>query len=183
MKLKNIAMVAVLISAAIAATQDASAQVTVPADNQPAVAPSPPNANPATYIASNSFTANWSRVSGATGYRLDVSTNNSFNNYVGVYHDLNVGNATSRSVTGLNVITTYHYRVRAYNGGGTSANSNIVNVTTLAATGPPVVYTNPATLVASFSATLNGSVDPHGLPATVRFEWAQPTPTGTTLQV
>ena len=137
----------------------------------PATIPSPPIAHPATYIASNSFTAIWSSVSGATGYRLDVSPNNSFSTYVAGYHDLNVGNTTSRSVTGLNASTTYYYRVRAYNASGTSGNSNVVSVTTLSPTGPPVAITNPATLIASFSATLNGSVDPHGLTTTVHFQY------------
>ena len=126
---------------------------------------------PATYIASNSFTANWRNVSGATGYRLDVSANSSFTSYVAGYQNLDVGNTTNRNVTGLNASTTYHYRVRAYNGAGTSGNSNVVNVTTLSATGPPVVITNPATLIASFSATLNASVDPHGLTTSVYFQY------------
>jgi len=34
-----------------------------------------------------------------------------------------------------------------------------------------VVITNPATFVASFSARLNGSVDPHGLTTTVYFQY------------
>ena len=55
---------------------------------------SSPVANPATFVASHSFTANWRSVSGATGYRLDVATNNSFTNYVTGYQNLNVGNAT-----------------------------------------------------------------------------------------
>ena len=146
----------------------------------PASIPPPPTANPATYIGSNSFTANWSSVSGATGYRLDVSPNSSFSTYVAGYQNLNVGNTTSRSVTGLNANTTYYYRVRAYNGSGTSGNSNVVNVTTLSATGPPVVITSPATLIASFSATLNGSVDPHGLTTTVYFQYGTTTSYGST---
>ena len=146
----------------------------------PASIPSPPIAHPATYIASNSFTANWSSVSGATGYRLDVSRNSSFSTYVAGYQNLNVGNTTSRSVTGLNASTTYYYRVRAYNASGTSGNSNVVHVTTLSPTGPPVVITNPATLIASFSATLNGSVDPHGLTTTVYFQYGTTTTYGST---
>jgi len=137
----------------------------------PATIPLPPIAHPATYIASNSFTTNWSSVSGATGYRLDVSPNSSFSTYVAGYHDLNVGNTTSRSVTGLNASTTYYYRVRAYNASGTSGNSNVVSVTTLSPTGPPVAITTPETLIGSFSATLNGSVDPHGLTTTVYFQY------------
>src|SRR5439155_557187 len=146
----------------------------------PGGTPAPPIANAAMSIASNSFTANWSSVSGATGYRLDVSPNSSFSTYVAGYQNLNVGNATSHSVTGLNASTTYYYRVRAYNGAGTSGNSNVVNVTTLSPTGPPVVITNPATLIASFSATLNGSVDPHGLTTTVYFQYGTTTSYGLT---
>jgi len=120
-------------------------------------------------------------VSGATGYRLDVSTSSSFTSYVPGYQNLNVGNVTSRSVTGLNASTAYHYRVRAYNSdGATSSNSNVVNVTTLSATGSPVVITNPATLVASFSATLNGWVDPHGLSTSVYFQYGPTTSYGST---
>ena len=139
---------------------------------------SSPVANPATFVASHSFRANWRSVSGATGYRLDVATNNSFTNYVAGYQNLNVGNALSRSVTGLSASTTYYYRVRAYNGNGTSGNSNVVHVTTLSPTGPPVAITNPATLIASFSAKLNGTVNPHGLSTTVYFQYGRTTSYG-----
>jgi len=81
-------------------------------------------------VTGTSFTANWRGVSGATGYRLDVATDPSFVNYVSTYHDLDVGNTTSRNVTGLARSTNYYYRVRAYNGNGTSANSNVVQVKT-----------------------------------------------------
>ena len=112
-------------------------------------------------------------MSGATGYTLDVATNNSFTNYVTGYHNLNVGNALSHSVAGLSPSTTYYYRVRAYNGNGTSGNSNVVSVTTLPPTGRPAVMTNPATLIMSHSAKLNGAVDPHGLSTTVYFQYGR----------
>jgi hypothetical protein len=81
-------------------------------------------------VTANSFTANWSSVSGATGYRLDVSTSATFVNYVLGYQDLDVGNTTSRNVTGLTKTTNYFYRLRAYNGNGTSPNSNVIKVKT-----------------------------------------------------
>ena len=86
----------------------------------------------------------------------------------------------SYNVTGLNASNTYRYRLRAYNAGGTSGNSNVVNMTTLSATGPPVVITNAATLIASFSGTLNGLVNPHGLSTTVYFQYGPTASYGST---
>ncbi len=146
----------------------------------PTATPAAPVAQSATYIGANSFKANWSSVTGATGYRLDVATDNSFTMYVPGYQNRNVGNVISQSVTGLNASSAYRYRVRAYTGGATSGNSNVINVTTRSATGTPVVITNPATLIASFSATLNGLVDPHGLSTTVYFQYGPTTSYGST---
>ena len=78
----------------------------------------------------NSLTANWKRVNGATGYRLDVSASANFTNFVPGYQNLDVGNVTSRNVTGLAANTLYYYRVRAYNGNGTSPNSNVIKTKT-----------------------------------------------------
>ncbi|MCX7861620.1 MAG: fibronectin type III domain-containing protein, partial [Bacteroidales bacterium] len=94
------------------------------------VNPSIPTANSASNIQQTSFTANWTASSGATGYYLDVATDNSFTTFVSGYNNLNVGNVTSYAVTGLTCNTTYYYRVRAYNSCGTSGNSNTRTVTT-----------------------------------------------------
>ncbi len=142
---------------------------------QPYIAPhtpSPPVANPATFVATNGFRANWTSVNGATGYRLDVARNNSFTNYVAGYQNFNVGNVLGRNVTGLSASTTYYYRVRAFNGSGTSGNSNVRNVITLSPTGAPIVITNPASNV-NYSATLHGWVNPHGLSTTVYFQYGR----------
>jgi PQQ enzyme repeat len=101
----------------------------------PTATPTPaPPAAPVALRGSNetvsSFTANWGSVSGATGYWLDVSTNTSFTSYVPGYQNLDVGNVTSYGVTGLGANTTYYYRLRAYNGGGASPNSNVVRIKT-----------------------------------------------------
>jgi hypothetical protein len=84
----------------------------------------------------SSFMASWQRVSGAIGYRLDVSTNASFDSYVSGYQDLDVGNVAGRVVTGLSQGTTYYYRVRAYDATGIpSANSDVMTATTSASSG------------------------------------------------
>jgi plastocyanin len=46
--------------------------------------------------------------------------------------------------------------------------------------GPPIVTTNPATLIASFSARLNGRLNPHGLPTTFHFQYGTTTSYGLT---
>ena len=92
-----------------------------------------PTANSATNVTGNSFRANWSSVSSATGYRLDVSANSSFSSFVTGFNNLDVGNVLNRSVTGLSEGTTYFYRVRAYNGSGTSSNSTTITVATVPA--------------------------------------------------
>jgi hypothetical protein len=112
-------------------TPTATATATVPPS--PTVAPSPPaapRALSATNVTVSSFTANWSTVAGATGYRLDVATNNSFTNFVPGYQNLDVGNTTNRNVSPLAANTFYYYRLRAYNGNGTSPNSNVIKVKT-----------------------------------------------------
>lgn len=67
-------------------------------------------------------------------------------------------NATSHRDTGLNALTAYDYRLRAYNAGGDSAYSNVFTVTTLA---PPV----PAPLPPS---DLSVEVEP---PNAIRLRW------------
>ncbi len=91
--------------------------------------PAAPVANAATVLTSTAFTANWNGVTGATGYRLDVSSTNSFEHYVSGYQDAEAGNLVSLCVSGLNGDTTYFYRVRAYNTNGASASSGTIAVT------------------------------------------------------
>ncbi len=83
----------------------------------------------------------------------------------------------SANISPLTASTVYHFRIVATNSSGTRYGSDRT-FTTLAATGAPVVTTNPATNVTSSSATLNGSVDPHGLTTNVFFQYGTTTSYG-----
>ena len=127
--------------------------------------------NPATYVASFSTTLNGSvdpqgltttvyfQYGTTTSYGLTTAmqtqTGNTFRNI-------------AANISSLTANTIYHFRIVATNSAGTTYGSD-KTFTTLSATGLPVVTSNPATFVASFSATLNGSVDPHGLTTTCLF--------------
>ena len=118
--------------------------------------PPAPTATAASSITAIGFSANWSAATGATGYRLDVAVDSFFTNFVAGYSNLNVGAPTTQSVSGLNPATVYYYRVRAYNGAGTSGDSNTVTVTTLPAL--PTVSTTPVTSATSTTAAGGGDI-------------------------
>ena len=83
----------------------------------------------------SSFMATWDSVTGATGYLLDVSTSDSFSDYLDGYHDLDVSNVTGRVVTGLDPGTSYYYRVRPYTSTGLRGYSEVTAATTVPTTG------------------------------------------------
>jgi hypothetical protein len=93
------------------------------------VPPMAPVALAAMGVTSNAFTARWNASATALGYRLDVSTNFAFSDYLSGHQDLDVGNVTNRTVTGLIPTATYFYRVRAYNVHGSGGNSGVIPVT------------------------------------------------------
>ena len=92
-------------------------------------------------VITTGFMATWNSVSGATGYRLDVSTDNSFSSFLSGFQNLDVGDVTSFNVTGLSANTTYYYRVRAYDSAGIGANLYTVAVTTSASAAIPAPLT------------------------------------------
>lgn len=76
----------------------------------------------ATDVENDSFTANWNTVSGATSYELIVDDDSDFSSPV---INADVGNVTSKAITGLSGGNTYYYKVRYLNNSGSA--SSVVN--------------------------------------------------------
>ena len=141
--------------------------------------------NPATLIASFSATLNGSvNPHGlTTTVYFQYGTTTSYGHTTAPQnHSGNTYQSPSVNINGLSASTIYHFRIVATNSAGTRYGSDRT-FTTLSATGAPVVTSNPATFVASFSATLNGSLDPHGLTATVYFQYGTTTSYGLTTAI
>src|SRR5690606_20017123 len=83
----------------------------------------PPVATGATQVTSQSFTANWNIVAGATSYQIDMATNETFSPVLATVN--NIG-TNAYTFTGLTERTKYFYRVRAVNPSGVSLNSNTI---------------------------------------------------------
>lgn len=73
-----------------------------------------------------SLILSWSAVPGATGYRVQLSKNDTFSSSV---IDDSTITETSRSLSGLSNGTTYYWRVSARNAGGTSLWSTVFKFT------------------------------------------------------
>jgi len=82
----------------------------------------------------------------------------------------NIPQIVTANVSNLMANRVYHFRIMASNALGTRFGADRT-FTTLSPTGLPVVRTDPATNVASQSATLNGLLDPHGLSTSVSFQY------------
>ncbi len=89
-----------------------------------------PQALEASSITSSSFVARWEAISIATGYELDVSSDN-FSTFA-LESQAVSSVQTEFSVSGLNPNTTYQYRVRFTGPSTVSPNSNVIEVSTCA---------------------------------------------------
>lgn len=123
----------------------------------PPPAPAQPGYNTVT---SSSFNCQWSDISTAAGYKLDVSTSSGFVDFVTGYNGKDIAipagtplcdRPTSQVVNGLTPGTTYYFRLLSYNGFGNSNNSPANSVATIP--GTPVVQ--PATAINEAGFTAN----------------------------
>jgi uncharacterized protein (TIGR02145 family) len=83
----------------------------------------------------------------------------------------------SAGLTGLTEETTYHFRLKAINLVGIKYGEDRTFTT---AGRSPITLVEPATIIQTNSATLNGSINANSIPATVTFEWGTTTNYGNT---
>jgi photosystem II stability/assembly factor-like uncharacterized protein len=102
-----------------------------------------------------SFALSWNASSGATSFRLQLSTSSTYSTLAVDQSGLT---STSSTVSGLANSTTYYWRVNASNSGGTSAWSGSWNCTTIAAAPPAPILAAPG----------NGSSNQ---PTSLTFSW------------
>jgi hypothetical protein len=93
--------------------------------------PDAPETEEATLIKTTSFTSNWTSVTSATSYLLEVATDENFTNYLTGFEGMEVS-TTSLAIENAEVGTTYFYRVRAQNESGISEYSNVSQAITFA---------------------------------------------------
>jgi hypothetical protein len=84
----------------------------------------------ATLATSTGFTANWTTVTSATGYQIDVATDSAFTQILPNYSSKEIGEVNNLTITGLSGNTNYFYRLRTKYGTLISCNSNVISVTT-----------------------------------------------------
>jgi hypothetical protein len=143
-------------AAGLSTNSNTISQITVPAT---------PVVNAATEVRTNDFRITWTAITGASGYQVDVSSDN-FSSFVSGFQNKSLGQVTQELITGLSPFTDYQFIIRAVNGGGVSPNSNIGTVKTLTAN-PPLSVTSPVynATTSKVTVTLSGGT---GTPA-VRF--------------
>src|SRR5207248_10991925 len=116
----------------------------------------------------------------------------SFDSFVDGYHDLDVGDVTGRSVTGLSRGTTYYYRVRAYDAAGTGNYSDVMAATTVPTVGLVIHPTFDSSIAnnpnaAAIEAMISRAISFHEslftdpITIQIRFRYATTTPDGMTL--
>src|SRR5207248_1082745 len=77
----------------------------------------------------------------------------------------------STTISSLSPSTTYHFRIVAYNSGGTSYGSDTTFTTTSGVQPGPIIQTLAAGLIGVNSVQLNASLNPNGFSTTAYFQY------------
>jgi hypothetical protein len=135
-----------------------------------ATLPSTPVASVATSVTQTSFVANWSLVSSATSYSLDVSTDSLFTSFISGGNNIAVS-SSSYLIDRLTPFTKYFYRVSSNNSSGRSPFSNVIPAKTSDNIPPsilPSATPNPTSITQGNTPLLNLNVSDNVLVASVR---------------
>lgn len=116
-----------------------------------------PTLSSATNVTTASFTANWVSVTGATSYKLTVSTDLAGNSPVSGYNNKTVA-GTSDSVTGLSPNTAYYWKVQAVNGTNDSIYSSPSTTTTASLTDVILIASNHTGIYQKYLLNTSGSI-------------------------
>ena len=125
-----------------------------PLEGSKVTLPDAPVTLAATLIGQTLFNANWILASGATGYFIDVSTDD-FSTFVTGYNNQPTGNVTSFGVNSLTDATAYQYRVRTVNASGSSINSTVISLVTIPPT--PTALAAAGVNTTGFTANWSGT--------------------------
>jgi len=120
--------------------------------------PTTPTAAATSAATQTSFTANWNIVIGATGYYIDVATDNSFVSILTNYSHL-LMSGTSHDITGLIPATIYYYRIKSTNSSGTSSSSNTISALTIPTTPTAAAANGPTqtSFISNWSAIIGAT--------------------------
>ena len=128
--------------------------------------------SPATFVGSTGATLNGSvdPNGSSTSFYFEYGTSGSYGT---VTSTQSAGSGTSATpvnttISSLAAGTTYHYRLDAVNGNGTTYGPDQTFTTTA---GPPVVTTGGSSAITSTGALVNGTVDPQGLTSSAYFQY------------
>ncbi|WP_170826797.1 choice-of-anchor D domain-containing protein [Flavobacterium caeni] len=136
-----------------------------------------PNATVATSVGTTNFIANWDAVAGATGYRLDVATDPSFETIVNttdlIISEYVEGSSSNKYIEVFNgtgaAVNLANYELRLYaNGSATPSNTSALSGSL--ANNSTIVYRNSAATIYGGAATnLNAVVNYNGDDAVVLY--------------
>jgi len=157
-----------LVAAVLAPSASALTLLTAPiVSTGPASAPT---------MTATTLSATVNPIGQPTTYQFDYGTTTAYGSHTTVQSAGSgiVDAPVTASLTGLTPATTYHFRIEATNGSGTTNGLD----GTFTTAGAPVVVTGAATGVTATSATLGGTLNPSGLAATYVFQYGPTTAYG-----
>lgn len=150
--------------------------VTAPGTPLPAV----PSSVTAIPVSNSQINLTWiDNSNNETGFAIDRATNSTFN--ANLATTTTGAGITSHQATGLAPNTTYFFRVRATNGGGSSANSNTASATTISDTAINTPTFTPA--AGTYNSAQSVAIRTTTIGASIRYttNGTIPTPTSGTL--